>query len=170
MNQNNLNEFNKLLSENSTKATIINNGCFYYFHYKPTSWSNPKKNILLDLSPLIYCIGPIVTKENKENLIEGLNFRHLPISLREKVLILMDSASSIIKSNNRTIITKEKLLSLNSQIIQGIRKYNLKNISNCLLLNNKILPELTQFTINNYIMSSALENKTKFELNRYKHP
>lgn len=167
MNQLNLNDFNKLLSENSTKATIINNGCFYYFHYKPTSWYNPKKNILLDMSPLIYCIGPITTKEN---LIEGLNFRHLPILLRENILKLMDNASSIIKSNTRTIITKEKLLSLNSQIVQGIRIYNLKNITNCLLLNNTIIPELIKFDINNYIMSSALENKTKFELNRYKHP
>lgn len=157
--------FNQLIKENSTKATLMNNGCFYYFHYKPTSLVNPKKNIMLDLSPLIFCIGP----SNGENLIEGLNFRHLPILFRKKVLNAMDSASSIIKSNTRTIISREKILSIDPQVVQAIRKYNLKNISNCMLLDNKIMQELIEFDINNYIMSSVLENNTKFELNKHKH-
>ena len=120
---------------------------------------------MLDLSPLIFCIGP----SNGENLIEGLNFRHLPILFRKKVLNAMDSASSIIKSNTRTIISREKILSIDPQVIQAIRKYNLKNIANCMLLDNKIISELIEFDINNYIMSSVLENNTKFELNKHKH-
>lgn len=52
-----LQTFNSIIEKNSTKATMFHNGCFYYFQYLPTSVANPKKNISMDLSPLIYCIG-----------------------------------------------------------------------------------------------------------------
>jgi hypothetical protein len=159
----NLKEFNSLIEQNSTKATVFHNGCFYYFQYLPTSVSNPKKNISMDLSPLIYCIG---LTSFGINLIEGLNFRHLPI---KTILTEMDKCSGILKTDERTIIKKEKLLELDPQIQPAIRNYNLKNVMNCYLIKNSIMPVLIEFDIDHYVMSSTLANTINFNLSRYKY-
>lgn len=81
----------------------------------------------------------------------------------------MDKCSNILKNNERTIIKKEKLLELSPQIKPAIRNYNIKNVTNCYLLQNNIMSTLIEFDIDHYVMSSTLSNTINFNLNRYKY-
>lgn len=114
------------------KTRFISNGFFYSFEYYPRK---PKE--LYDVTPFLYCIGPV---DKRDNLITGINLHHIDVASRVRLIEMMQRQYNILDDDNQHIISEESLNRLVPGVLFGIRIYNLKNIFNPVRVKNPAVP------------------------------
>lgn len=105
-----------------TPTSLILNGYFYTFGYKPASTG---LKFPIDSNPIIYCIAP--SEVNKNNFI-ALNFNHLPKAKAVELITKMNNKKKVFSV--RAIFTETELNSLVPGALIAIREYNRTRIYN----------------------------------------
>lgn len=107
---------------------LIVDGFFYSFHYVAKSTAPD-----VDQEPLIFCIRP---SQMSLNNFVGLNLHHLPVELREKLIIGMHKMKQLI-SYPRVTFTEEELNSIVPGCKAFVREYNRKRVFDPVRIENR---------------------------------
>lgn len=109
------------------RTDLIVDGFFYSFLYAAKSTAPD-----VDQEPLIFCIRP---SQMSLNNFVGLNLHHLPVELREKLIMGMHKTKQLMRQP-RVTFTEEELNSIVPGCRAFVREYNRKRVFDPVLIEN----------------------------------
>lgn len=126
-------------------------GNFYAFTYDFDLNQRFEKIKYWDLVPLIFVTGRI---KSKKNIIQGINFHHLPINIRLVYLNLIKKISTAEFENDRRLVRLAKYEALFKMFRKatkfGVRNYDMRNIKGLRKVPNSNIEEALRYYARTY--------------------
>jgi hypothetical protein len=137
----------------------IVNGYFYIMHYHASTEQANKEGF--DRAPIIYCFAP---DQNNINCFWGVNFHYFDKSKQVYILNRMIKYYNITDGmNKRVLIDTKGLYNIYSNIVEGVRCYNRKNVLGAYRIKNLYIPKYIEIP-SKFVITTDNKEYTDFAL------
>ena len=119
------------------RTNDVVNGYFYILFYKATTEQAIKEGY--DKAPIIYCFAP---DQNNINCFWGINFHYFDKSVQLYILNRMIKYYNITDGmDKRVLIDTKGLYNIYTNIAEGVKCYNRKNVWDAYRIKNQYIPK-----------------------------